>query len=129
MSATGTLEPIDTVEVGTQVSGTIASLGADFNQAVARGQTIATLDPAVLSSQVTQAEATVVRLKAELQRAMVMNEDAGIKLSRAEQLAARQLIPAQDVDTARSDARVAAVNVSSAQAQLQQAEAALSRRA
>jgi HlyD family secretion protein len=54
-----------------------------------------------------------------------MNEDAGIKLARAEQLAARQLIPAQDVDTARSDARVAAVNVSAAQAQLQQAEAAL----
>jgi HlyD family secretion protein len=125
VSATGTLEPIDTVEVGTQVSGTIASLGADFNQAVTRGQTIATLDPAVLTSQVTQAEATVIRLKAELQRATVMNEDAGVKLARAEQLAARQLIPAQDVDTARSDARVAAVNVSSAQAQLQQAEAAL----
>ena len=125
VSATGTLEPIDTVEVGTQVSGTIASLGADFNQAVTRGQTIATLDPAVLTSQVTQAEATVIRLKAELQRATVMNEDADIKLSRAEQLAARQLVPAQDVDTARSDARVAAVNVSSAQAQLQQAEAAL----
>jgi HlyD family secretion protein len=125
VSATGTLEPVDTVEVGTQVSGTIASLSADFNQPVRRGQTIATLDPAVLTSQVTQAEATVVRLKAELQRAAVMNEDAGTKLARAEQLAARQLIPAQDVDTARSDARVAAVNVSSAQAQLQQAEAAL----
>jgi HlyD family secretion protein len=125
VSATGTLEPIDTVEVGTQVSGTIATLGADFNQPVTRGQTIATLDPAVLTSQVTQAEATVIRLKAELQRATVMNEDAGVKLVRAEQLAARQLIPAQDVDTARSDAKVAAVNVSSAQAQLQQAEAAL----
>ena len=56
VSATGTLAPIDTVEVGTQVSGTIASLGADFNNTVKRGQVVATLDPAVLSSQVQQAE-------------------------------------------------------------------------
>jgi HlyD family secretion protein len=125
VSATGTLQPVDTVEVGTQVSGTIASLGADFNQAVKRGQTIATLDPAVLTSQVTQAEATVIRLRAELARATVQAEDAQIKLARAEQLAKRQLIAAQEVDTARSDAKVAAVSVSAAQAQLDQAEAAL----
>lgn len=125
VSATGTLQPVDTVEVGTQVSGTIASLGADFNQAVKRGQTIATLDPAVLTSQVTQAEATVIRLRAELARATVQAEDAQLKLSRAEQLAARQLIAAQEVDTTRSDAKVAAVTVSAAEAQLHQAEAAL----
>lgn len=125
VSATGTLQPVDTVEVGTQVSGTIASLGADFNQAVTRGQTIATLDPAVLTSQVTQAEATVIRLRAELARATVQAEDAQVKLSRAEQLAARRLIAAQEVDTARSDAKVAAVTVSASQAQLDQAQAAL----
>lgn len=125
VSATGTLQPVDTVEVGTQVSGTIASLGADFNQTVKRGQTIATLDPAVLTSQVTQAEATVIRLRAELARATVQAEDAQLKLSRAEQLAARQLIAAQEVDTTRSDAKVAAVTVSAAEAQLHQAEAAL----
>ena len=125
MAATGTLEPVDTVEVGTQVSGTIATLGADFNQPVTRGQTIATLDPAVLTSQVTQAEATVIRLRAELQRAAVQLEDAQVKLRRAEQLGERQLLAAQDVDTARSDAKVAEVSVSAAQAQLDQAEAAL----
>lgn len=125
VAATGTLEPVDTVEVGTQVSGTIASLGADFNQPVERGQTIAMLDPAVLTSQVTQAEATVIRLNAELERAKVQLDDARIKLSRAEQLAARQLIAAQEVDTARSDARVAEVTVAAARAQLDQAQAAL----
>ena len=125
VAATGTLEPVDTVEVGTQVSGTIATLGADFNQPVTRGQTIATLDPAVLTSQVTQAEATVIRLRAELQRAAVQLEDAQLKLRRAEQLGERQLLAAQDVDTARSDAKVAEVSVSAAQAQLDQAEAAL----
>jgi HlyD family secretion protein len=125
VSATGTLSPVDTVEVGTQVSGTIASLGADFNQTVKRGQVIASLDPAVLSSQVQQAEASVIRLNAELERAQVQYDDATIKLGRAEQLAARQLIAAQEVDTARSDTRVAEVTVKSAAAQRSQAQAAL----
>ena len=91
------------------MSGTIASLGADFNQTVKRGQVIATLDPAVLSSLVQQADASVIRLNAELERAQVQHEDARMKLGRAEQLAARQLLAAQDVDTARSNARVAEV--------------------
>lgn len=125
VGATGSLAPVDTVEVGTQTSGTIASLGADFNQAVTRGQIIATLDPAGLNSLVAQAEATVIRLTAELERSTVLLEDAQVKLGRAEQLSARQLIPAQDVDTARSDGRVAAVSVKAAQAQLDQAQAAL----
>ena len=125
VSATGTLSPVDTVEVGTQVSGTIASLGADFNQTVKRGQVIASLDPAVLSSQVQQADASVIRLNADLERAQVQYEDSKIKLGRAEQLATRQLIAAQEVDTARSDTRVAEVTVKSAAAQLSQAQAAL----
>jgi len=125
VSATGTLAPVDTVEVGTQVSGTIASLGADFNQTVKRGQVVATLDPAVLSSLVQQADASVIRLNAELERAQVQHEDARIKLGRAEELAARQLIAAQEVDTARSNARVAEVGAKAAAAQLSQAQAAL----
>jgi HlyD family secretion protein len=125
VSATGTLAPVDTVEVGTQVSGTIASLGADFNQTVKRGQVVATLDPAVLTSVVQQADATVIRLNAELERAQVQYEDARIKLGRAEELAVRQLIAAQEVDTARSNARVAEVGARAASAQLSQAQAAL----
>lgn len=125
VSATGTLEPVDVVEVGTQVSGTIAALHADFNQTVTRGQVVATLDRAALQSQVDQAQATVIRLTAELDRAQVQQDDAGVKLRRAEQLAARQLIAAQEVDTARSDARVAEVSVRAAKAQLDQAQAAL----
>jgi HlyD family secretion protein len=125
VAATGTLDPVDTVQVGTQVSGTIATLGADFNEPVRQGQTIATLDQAVFTSQVTQAEATVIRLRAELQRAKVQLDDSELKLNRAEQLAQRQLIAAQEVDTARSDTKVAEVTVSSAEAQLNQAQAAL----
>jgi HlyD family secretion protein len=125
VEATGTLQPVDTVEVGTQVSGTLASIGTDFNQIVKRGQVLATLDPALFQTQIDQAKATVIRLQAELDKAQVQLEDAQLKQRRAEQLAADQLLPQQDVDTARSTTRVAETSLTSARAQLTQANAAL----
>ena len=125
VEATGTLQPLDTVQVGTQVSGTIASIGTDFNQVVKRGQILATLDQALFLTQIDQAKASVIRLQSELERAQVQLEDAQLKLKRAEQLAAEQLLPRQDVDTARSTARVAETSVTGARAQLTQAQAAL----
>ena len=125
VEATGTLQPLDTVAVGTQVSGTIASLGTDFNQTVKRGQVIATLDQAIFESQVDQARATTIRLTSDVEQATVQLEDAQLKLKRAEQLSAEQLLAQQDVDTARSAARVAAAALTGAKAQLSQAEAAL----
>lgn len=125
VEATGTLQPLDTVEVGTQVSGIIATIGTDFNQLVKRGQLLATLDQASYQTQIDQATATVTRLNAELEKAQVQYEDAALKLKRAEQLAAEQLLAAQEVDTARSTARVAQTSLTGARAQLTQAEAAL----
>src|SRR5215204_7116233 len=125
VEATGTLQPVDTVEVGTQVSRTIASTGTDFNELVKRGQVLATLDPALFQTQIDQAKATVIRLQAELDKAQVQLEDAQLKLKRAEQLAADQLLAQQDVDTARSTARVAETSLTSARAQLTQANAQL----
>src|SRR5262245_13455905 len=52
VEATGTLQPVDTVEVGSQVSGTIKTLNADFNSHVRKGEVIALLDPALMQSQV-----------------------------------------------------------------------------
>jgi HlyD family secretion protein len=125
VEATGTLQPLDTVQVGTQVSGTIASIGTDFNQLVKRGQVLATLDPAIFQTQIDQAKATVIRLESEVERAQVQYEDAALKLTRAEQLAAEQLLAQQEVDTARSTARVAQTALTGAKAQLNQAQAAL----
>ena len=125
VEATGTLQPVDTVEVGTQVSGTLASIGTDFNEMVKRGQVLATLDPALFQTQIDQAQATVIRLRAELDKAQVQVEDAQLKLKRAEQLAADQLLPQQDVDTARSTYRIAETSLTGAKAQLTQADAAL----
>lgn len=125
VEATGTLQPLDTVEVGAQVSGSIATIGTDFNQLVKRGQVLATLDPALFQTQIDQAQATVIRLKSEVEKAQVQFEDAQLKLKRADQLAAEQLLAQQDVDTARSTARVAETSLTGAKAQLSQAEAAL----
>ena len=125
VEATGTLQPLDTVQVGTQVSGTIATIGTDFNQLVKRGQVLATLDPAIYQSQIDQARANVIRLQAEVERAQVQYEDAALRLKRAEQLAAEQLLAQQEVDTARSTTRVAQASLTGARAQLTQAQAAL----
>ena len=125
VEATGTLQPLDTVQVSTQVSGTIASIGTDFNQLVKRGQVLATLDPAIFQTQIDQAKATVIRLQSDVERAQVQYEDAALKLKRAEQLAAEQLLAQQEVDTARSTARVAETALTGARAQLNQAQAAL----
>ena len=125
VAATGTLEPVDTVEVGSQVSGTIQTLTADFNSPVRQGQVIATLDPALIDSQIAQAAATVRRLEADLDRARIESVDAGQKLARARQLAAAQLIAETDLETAETTARLASAAIGSAEAQLTQARASL----
>ncbi len=125
VDATGTLQAVTTVQVGTQVSGTIKALHADFNQPVRRGQVVAELEPSLFQTQVEQARASVVRLEAEARRSVVQSEDAQQKLSRARGLAARALIPASDLDTAETTARAAAAGVEAAEAQIVQARAAL----
>jgi HlyD family secretion protein len=125
VEATGTLEAVTTVQVGTQVSGTIKELRADFNSQVKKGQIIAKLDPSLFQTQVDQARATLVRLQAEVDRAQVQLEDTRVKLNRARELSARQLIPATDLETAESNARAAGSALKAAEAQVTQARASL----
>src|SRR5688572_16218916 len=69
VAATGTLQAVTTVQVGTQISGTIAWLGADFNSIVSKGQVIARLDPSLFQTQVEQAEANRTKAAADLDNA------------------------------------------------------------
>jgi HlyD family secretion protein len=125
VEATGTLQPVDTVEVGSQVTGTVKTLGADFNSRVTDGQVLATLDPASLQAQVDQASATVARLDAEVNRARVSLADAETKLRRAGALSREQLISQADLETAQTTRDAAQASVASAQAQVAQARASL----
>src|SRR6218665_3343667 len=64
VTATGTIQPVDTVAVGTQVSGTIKSVFADFNSTVKKGQLLAQLDKSLLEAQVQQITANLQQAKA-----------------------------------------------------------------
>jgi HlyD family secretion protein len=125
VEATGTLEAVTTVQVGSQVSGTISALHADFNSKVRKGQIVAELDSSLFQTQVDQARATVARLEADVDRARVQATDAELKLKRAHELFDRQLIPATDLETAESTARAAEAAVKGADAQVVQAQASL----
>ncbi len=125
VAATGTLEAVTTVQVGTQVSGTILSLNADFNSIVHKGQVIARLDPALFQTQIEQARANLIRSEADTQRNKVAVDDAARKLKRSEDLAARKLIAPADLETAQVDLRSAEAQLQSSQAQVTQAQASL----
>ena len=90
VTATGTLQAVTTVQVGSQASGTISSLTADYNSVVKKGQVIAQLDPAVSKAQVDQARANLQQAQAGLQqaRAAVANSRAGVTDAKAKAQAA-----------------------------------------
>src|SRR5512144_972540 len=83
VGATGTLQAVTTVQVGTQVSGTLQSLYADFNSLVKKGQVLARLDPSLFQTQIEQARANLLRSEADLERLRVALDDAQTKLARA----------------------------------------------
>lgn len=94
VTATGALQAVTTVQVGSQASGTISALYADFNSVVKKGQVIAQLDPAVSKAQVDQARANLQQATASLQqaRAGVTSSRAGVSDAQAKALAARSTV-------------------------------------
>ena len=118
VGATGALEAVTTVQVGSQVSGIIDALYADFNSIVREGDVIARLEPSLFQSQVEQSRANLARAEADVARLTVALEDARTQLRRSEELAAQDLIAASELEAAQ-------VAVRSAQAQLQSAEASV----
>ena len=125
VGATGTLEAVETVEIGTQVSGVVQELHADFNSIVKKGQVIARLDPQLIQTQIEQQTANVQRAEADLARLEVALADAKQKLDRAQQMSAKQLIPKTDLETAEVNVRSAEAQIKSSQASLTQARAQL----
>jgi len=125
VATTGTLEAVTTVQVGTQVSGTISWLGADFNSTVRKGQVIAKLDPSLFEAQVAQAQANLAKANADVERESVNLVDAQRKLVRANELGARQLLPKTDLEAADVAVQNAQAQLRSVRAQVQQAQASL----
>lgn len=142
VAATGTVQAVTTVLVGSQASGAIAWLGADFNSQVKRGQVIARLDASTFEAQVENARASVVNAEAAVQAAMseISNQNANIQAAKANQevtevqskdaaaVASRykelsNVIAGRDIESANAQANAAVAKVAQANAQVAQAEA------
>ena len=121
----GTLEPARMVEVGSQVSGTIASLRADFNSRVKAGQVLAQLDPASFQARLVEAEAGIAKARAERARRQAAFDDARMKLEDAEALAGDQQLARAELDLARTTMQQAAADVKGADADIAAARAAV----
>ena len=109
VTATGTLQAVTTVQVGSQASGTISALNADFNSVVKKGQVIAQLDPAVSQAQVQQARANLENAKASLAqaRAGVVSSRAGTADAQAKLQAAQATVQNQQGGVSAAQANVA----------------------
>ncbi len=126
VSASGTLEAVETVQVGTQVSGTVQNLYADYNSIVRKGQILARLDPSLMQADITRAEATLRGAEADREGLAVAIADTDTKLQRAQTLAGRQLIAATDLEAAEIAKKTAEAQLRGADAQVKQARATLS---
>ena len=118
VTATGTLNPVVNVQVGSQVSGNIAKLFADFNSQVKAGQVVAQIDPALFQATVTQAEGDLASAQAAL-------ELAKLNATRTEELFAKKTSSKADLDQAVANLHQAEANVKIKQGALDKAKADL----
>ena len=125
VGATGALEAVTTVQVGSQVSGSIQALYVDFNSIVRKGDVLMRLDPSLFETQIAQAQANLVRAEADVERLAVAVDDAETQLARAQDLSERQLISEIELETAQVALRSAGAQLKSADAQVIQARASL----
>ncbi|MGI4718516.1 MAG: efflux RND transporter periplasmic adaptor subunit [Janthinobacterium lividum] len=118
VTATGTINPVALVNVGSQVSGTVVELNADFNDRVTKGQVLLKLDPTIFNAQIRQAEASRASAIANLKLGEA-------NYNRNQQLVAQNFVSSTALDQSRREMDVARANVQLAQAQLDRARADL----
>jgi HlyD family secretion protein len=135
VEATGTINAVTTVQVGSQVSGTIAHLGADFNSRVRKGQVIAQIDPALFQGTVLQtradlanARASLAAAKANLEKAKASAVQTKADYARNVGLAREGVVSQQQLDLAKANADSAEAAVDAAAAQVTQAAAQVEQR-
>ena len=143
VSATGTVQAVTTVQVGSQVSGTVSFLGADFNSEVKKNQVVARLDPAILQAQVENAKASVLNAEAAVRGAEteITSQKANLSAARANQEVTRvqrdealalvkryqesaNVISGRDLEGAQAQANAAIGRYEQATAQIAQNQAA-----
>lgn len=126
VTATGTLRAVNTVDVGTEVSGRVQSVNVNFNDRVTRGQVLVELDPEQLRARVNEAVANLSLARAAVQQAQATVAEATQTGARVERLAAQHIASDADLDTARATRARAEASLLSARAQERVAQANLS---
>jgi HlyD family secretion protein len=136
VDATGTINAVTTVQVGSQVSGTIYKLSADFNSHVHAGQVIAEIDPSLFQGAVLQAKAdlenaraNLATTRANLEKAKATAQQATADYNRTQALAKEGVMSQQQLDLARATAESANAQVNAEQANIAQASAQVSQKA
>ena len=125
VTATGAVNPVISVQVGSQVSGKIAKLYADFNSVVREGQILASIDQKPYQAKVSQAKAALKSAQAGLAKARNMLVQKTLELNRMAALRKKQFVAQADLDLARTNARDAEAQVDVSDAQVDQAKATL----
>ena len=118
VTATGTINPVALINIGSQVSGTVNELKADFNDHVKKGQVLLTLDPTIFNAQIRQADAQLASARASLRLAQATH-------SRNQTLVTQSFISPLALDQSKREVDVAQANIQLAQAQLARAQADL----
>lgn len=125
VSATGTVNAVTTVLVGTQVSGTIKALFVDYNSTVRQGQLLAQIDPASFEAQVAQAAANLSLAHANLEKSKVALRDTVSTFERNKILFGKDFISRYDLDTSETAYLSALAQIKASEAQVEQTRAAL----
>lgn len=135
VEATGTINAVITVQVGSQVSGTIAKLNVDFNSRVHKGEIVALIDPALFQGAVLQAtadlenaRANVISARANVEKAKATLAQAKADYDRADQLTKANIVSKQQLDLAKATYDAADATVAGAVANVTQAEAQVSQK-
>lgn len=128
VTATGTLEPVNQVDVGSELSGLVEAVEVDYNDRVTRGQVLARLNTDRLAAQRVQAQAQLQAALAQREEARATRLEAQLKHQRCQRLADRQLCAQEELDSTRAALARADAGVSSAEAQIAVARAALAER-
>lgn len=125
VQATGTLEALRTVSVGSQVSGTVKNLYADFNTIVKKDQVIAELDPQLLQVQVDIQDANITRQLGDIEQTKVQLENDQLNLTRTQAQFDKGLVSPQQLETAKLAVKTRQASIASATSSLVQARANL----
>ena len=125
VSATGSVNPVEMVDVGTQVSGTLKEIYVDYNSRVTKGQLVATLDTDMLQSRVDEAKASLALAQARVTSARASAADADRTFKRNKELWSRNLIARSELDAAETKLSLARASLAEHNAQVVQARASL----